>query len=385
MIAVTTRSRARSLRHVAPMLVGTKLIERDLATAPGCDRYATVVTGPKEVWTLSIWRDPQEMRSFMRTRTHAGIMWNQPAWLECYWGMRWSPGAAQAGRWEGREWSFPSAASGEDDSAEAPLPALWMEAALGQTVPVERRALAGAIGATYRVKAPPWRVPAALRDLRRLRRWAGADPDALTVSLGLGTRGALCLLVIMGSPEGARRLQEAAAHAHLLERWRELVWWSTWEAESEFGQWKSRRLREGQLHDAPLLLDVALPVHPAAAGEARGALGARLGARDSASLHTLMLVTTELVTNSVRHAGLAANDRIGLQVRSRDDWIRVDVVDRGRRFVPHVPTVRDIEESSGRGLLFLDRMVERWGISQHAAGRRHWFELRVPLEGLGEP
>lgn len=378
MIAVTTRSRARSLRHAAPMQLGTKLIQRDLGAAPACERYTTVVTGPKEVWTLSVWSDADAMRAFMRTGAHAEIMWKQPSWLECYWGMRWRPGPSRAGTWEGDEWTFPPAPAADRAAVGAPLPARWMDAALGQTVPLHRRALTGAVGATYRVKVAPWRLLGAVRDLRRVQRWARSDPDTLTVSLGWGTRGAICLLVVMRSPEGTERLAASGPHLHLCERWGERAWWSTWEADSEFGQWKRKRLREGQLRNAPVLVDVSLPVAASAAGDARRAMLEHLDAPENDGMETLMLLTTELVTNSVRHAGLTAADRIVLQVRRRDDWVRVDVVDRGRRYEPRVPVFSDLDDSSGRGLVFVDRLAERWGVDHESQNRRHWFELRMP-------
>ena len=134
MIAVTTHSRTRSLRYTLPMLLASSLIERELQDAPGCERYANVIAGPREFWTLTIWRDAPAMRKCMRDGTHGRLMWQQPHWLECYWGMRWRPGGYKSGEWEGEPWQRPEA-HGSTSSSQTPKrpPAMlpWIDAALG--------------------------------------------------------------------------------------------------------------------------------------------------------------------------------------------------------------------------------------------------------------
>jgi anti-sigma regulatory factor (Ser/Thr protein kinase) len=255
----------------------------------------------------------------------------------------------------------------------------WMQAALGQTVPLERREVAGAAGATYRLRVPPWALLGALRDLRRLRRIAAADVDSFAISLGFGTGGALYLLVIATSTQALDRLRRSSEHREFLRRWGDRAWWSTWEPESEFGHWETRKLRDGQLARAPLLVDVALSAQPFAAHEARRTLRSRCGSLDEASLEVLELLVRELVGNSVRHGGLGPEDRIGLQVRGKGDWIRVDVIDRGRRFEPHVPLSKSSLDRSGWGLFAVDQTAERWGIIEHPPDRYVWFELLVPV------
>ncbi len=293
------------------------------------------------------------------------------------------------------------------------LPAMpWMRAALGHTVPVERRQVAGVAGATYRLRVPPWRLPAAVADLRRLRGTATSDPDSFAVSLGLGTGAALYLLVIATAEGALDRLQTAPEHQRFLERWGDRAWWSTWQAESEFGHWQRQRLREGQLAAAPLLVDVALPARSSAPQRARHALGTHLrydlnyhgGSRDAQGeqlfdpmLHTatkrqfeltsldrpsievLERLVSELVGNRVRHAGLKPTDCIGLQVRGEGNWIRVEVIDRGRRFEPHVPLTRPSAEESRSGLFAIDQIAQRWGIVDRAGDRHLWFEVCLPI------
>jgi len=412
MIAVTTHSRTRSLRYTVPMLLAGKRIERDLRGAPGCDRYTNVIAGLREFWTLTVWRDAADMRDWMRAGSHGRIMWLQPRWLECYWGMRWRPGSATGGVWEGDAWRLSGEAaldSALGRSANA-LPAIpWMRGALGHTVSVERRQLAGVTGATYRLRVPPWRLPSAIDDLRRLRGILASDPDSFAVSLGLGTGAALYLMLIAMSQEALDRLQAAAEHRRFIARWGDRAWWSTWQPESEFGQWQGHRLREGQLSRAPILMDVSLPARSSSPQRARHAVRTylraclqhlpspdaelervlgntlqtdtdrRLGLRslDRTSVEVLELLVSELVANSVRHAGLGPTDSIGLRLRAEADWVRVEVVDRGRRFEPRVLLTRPSGEESGSGLYELDQMVERWGIVDRSPDRHLWFEMHL--------
>jgi anti-sigma regulatory factor (Ser/Thr protein kinase) len=367
------------------MLIAGKLIERQLEAAPGCERYTNVIAGPREFWTLSIWRDPSQMREWMRDGAHGRVMWQQPHWLDCYWGMRWRPGDQQAGVWEGDEWAWPDArATRASVRALETLPAMpWMHAALGQTVPLKRREVAGAAGATYRLRIPPWGLLRAVRDLRRLQRIAASDGDSFAISLGLGTGRALYLLVIATSQQALDRLRGAPEHREFLQRWGDRAWWTTWEPEAEFGHWENHRLRDGQLAEAPLLTDVSLPVQSIAPREARRTLRTRFKSLDPASLQVLELLVSELVGNSVRHGGLSSADRIGLQVRVRGDWIRVEVIDRGRRFEPQIPLSKSPGDGSGWGLFAVDQTVDRWGIIHRAPDRHVWFELRAPVRHRG--
>lgn len=386
MIAVTTHSRTRGLRYTLPMLRAGRRIERQLENAPGCERYANVIAGPREFWTLTLWRDVSALRKCMREGAHSRVMWHQPYWLECYWGMRWRPAGDRGGMWEGSPLRWPDADSAQPAPCQDPevlhgMPP-WMQAALGNAVRLEQRQLAGTAGATYRLRVPPWRIPSAVRDLRRLRRTAASDRDAFRLSLGLGTGGALYLLVIATTQDALQRLRRAPEHRQFLLRWGDRSWWSTWEPESEFGYWESHKLRDGLLAGERVLADVALAATPTAAHQARKTLRSRFQDLDSDSLEVLQLLTSELVANSARHAGLVAGDRIKLQVRGKRDWIRVEVIDRGRQFEPHVPLSKSSADGSGWGLFVVNQTADRWGIIDRPPNRHVWFELRIPVSEL---
>ena len=121
---------------------------------------------------------------------------------------------------------------------------------------------------------------------------------------------------------------------------------------------------------APIHHDVvvALPAQPAAAGAARRLL-VREGL-DPDLDHTVCLLVSEVVTNSIRHAGLAEDDRIVLAARLTDDWARVEVRDGGPGFDPDVR-----HGAPGYGLRMLDMLAARWGVDADDQGTRVWFEV----------
>jgi anti-sigma regulatory factor (Ser/Thr protein kinase) len=88
---------------------------------------------------------------------------------------------------------------------------------------------------------------------------------------------------------------------------------------------------------------------------------------------TLRLLVSELVTNSVRHAGDA--QPVALAVRIDPRTIRVEVHDGGHGFEPGTPEPRGADEGfGGYGLFLVARMATRWGV-ETTQGTRVWFEL----------
>ncbi len=87
-----------------------------------------------------------------------------------------------------------------------------------------------------------------------------------------------------------------------------------------------------------------------------------------------MLLVSEVVTNSVLHAGT----EIRLTCRPVRAGVRVEVSDRS----PLLPSVRhyDAEATTGRGLALVSQLATSWGIHCDDDGKTLWFEL-----GNGEP
>jgi anti-sigma regulatory factor (Ser/Thr protein kinase) len=65
------------------------------------------------------------------------------------------------------------------------------------------------------------------------------------------------------------------------------------------------------------------------------------------------LVITELISNSLRHAGLDDEDEIVLLVETRGATLRVEVADYGEGFAPRPVQEPPRESTGGRGLLLV--------------------------------
>lgn len=125
----------------------------------------------------------------------------------------------------------------------------------------------------------------------------------------------------------------------------------------------------------PADAEVWLSSRPESAGTARRLTVEVLRSWNLGQLaETGELLVSELVGNAVRHTGART---FGLKVTRRRGWIRVEVCDPSRALPCRVPIVRDLDES-GRGLLLVDMLSDRWGVDLLPRGKTTWFELRSP-------
>ncbi len=102
----------------------------------------------------------------------------------------------------------------------------------------------------------------------------------------------------------------------------------------------------------------------------REVCGALLGAPDRCD--TLVLLTSELVTNAVMHAGGRVEVAVEVVGTRR---LRVEVRD-GSRELPRVQDA-DSDAMGGRGLLLVDKLADAWGVEIAREGKSVWFELRL--------
>ena len=120
-------------------------------------------------------------------------------------------------------------------------------------------------------------------------------------------------------------------------------------------------------------LDLLVPATPRILPEVRRALGEL--ALPASVLDDARLLVSELVTNSIRHAGLHSEDQIRIGAQLSRGRLRVDVFDRADPNESHAVAgyIRPPPGSqSGWGLYLVDRLSSRWG-----RGRgRYWFELQ---------
>jgi anti-sigma regulatory factor (Ser/Thr protein kinase) len=131
---------------------------------------------------------------------------------------------------------------------------------------------------------------------------------------------------------------------------------------------------ETQRHDDQPVLELALPQSREAPSLARAAIAGFSEARemDAATLATLTLLVSEVVTNAVIHPELESPGDIQLSARIGGGMIRVEVTDQGGGFTPKP---RDPTRSDrGYGLYLLEQQAANWGVEQQT-GNTVWFEL----------
>ena len=117
-------------------------------------------------------------------------------------------------------------------------------------------------------------------------------------------------------------------------------------------------------------VSTTLPADSASAGAARRFVTSTLACWHADQLiEAAELLTSELVTNAVLHAGSAVQLRLAPTV----DGIRCEVFDCG----PGSPRMRCAapEDLNGRGLQLVDLMSQAWGVALAPGGKTVWFEL----------
>jgi anti-sigma regulatory factor (Ser/Thr protein kinase) len=101
-------------------------------------------------------------------------------------------------------------------------------------------------------------------------------------------------------------------------------------------------------------------------------------------LRAAKLLTSELVTNSIRHADLGPDDLIDVTAEWKGDALRVVVRDPGPASLSSGIVAGSIRPSpggqSGWGLYLVDRLASRWGTNLSGTVG-FWFELEEPGPG----
>lgn len=130
-----------------------------------------------------------------------------------------------------------------------------------------------------------------------------------------------------------------------------------------------------ELFGNPALEEVRLPSRPESAATARRlaqSVALRQWALPPHRAESVVLLVSELVGNAVRHTGART---FGLRMLRRRGRIRIEVRDPSRA-LPCLMPVHELD-TSGRGLLLVDTLSDRWGVDLLPVGKITWFEMWV--------
>jgi anti-sigma regulatory factor (Ser/Thr protein kinase) len=127
-----------------------------------------------------------------------------------------------------------------------------------------------------------------------------------------------------------------------------------------------------------MVLDLELRLRPDARSpaEARKTLEALRVSLDHEVVDHAALLVSEIVSNSVRHAGLTETDAIEVRIRGSRSLLHVDVIDPGPGF--DLERTPEPSREGGWGLWLLDHLATRWGV-ERGDTTRVWFDLVPPV------
>ena len=121
-------------------------------------------------------------------------------------------------------------------------------------------------------------------------------------------------------------------------------------------------------------IDVRFAPEPEVVTTARHTLDGLADLLPAEKLEDVRLVVSELVTNSILHAGLSTEDQISLTVKVSAGSVRGRVCDPGSGFeAPSEPHPRP-DLSGGWGLPIVEKISDRWGV-EHNSHACVWFEI----------
>lgn len=93
------------------------------------------------------------------------------------------------------------------------------------------------------------------------------------------------------------------------------------------------------------------------------------------------LCVSELATNALVH-GAPPGRGFLLRLLPCGDGVRVEVHDSGDG-VPAVPQAPDRSDESGRGLLLVSELADKWGVAERSPGKVVWCEWNGARAGGG--
>jgi len=119
---------------------------------------------------------------------------------------------------------------------------------------------------------------------------------------------------------------------------------------------------------------LALPSTPEATTVARQAVRSFESLCDTPCGEDLDLLTSEVVTNALKHGPVPTENAVSLEALVFDDVVRVEVRDGGAGFEPPSPLPPGELRPSGWGLFFVNEIAHGWGV-EPLPSNTVWFEV----------
>jgi anti-sigma regulatory factor (Ser/Thr protein kinase) len=117
-----------------------------------------------------------------------------------------------------------------------------------------------------------------------------------------------------------------------------------------------------------------LPPRTTAPALARTTVSSAIGPVRPEVAEQVELLTSEVVTNAIRHARTDPLAEVILRVDASNDHVRVEVLNPGPSFDPPVPSRPDLS-GTGLGLFLVDALADAWGVDREGPRTKVWFEI----------
>ena len=117
-----------------------------------------------------------------------------------------------------------------------------------------------------------------------------------------------------------------------------------------------------------------LPLRTTAPKLARATVSGAIGSVRPEVAEEIELLTSEVVTNAIRHARVDPLGEVILRVDASDDHVRVEVLNPGPSFDPPVPSIPGVS-GTGLGLFLVDALADAWGVGREGPRTKVWFEI----------
>jgi anti-sigma regulatory factor (Ser/Thr protein kinase) len=136
---------------------------------------------------------------------------------------------------------------------------------------------------------------------------------------------------------------------------------------------QASRLQHPPVAGPAKALRLSIAGGPRAPERARAWLQSAAGWLPTELERNLLLLTCELVNNSVLHGKAGEREMIEIELHRTDAGVRAEVTDTGPGFAPKERD-GDLDEPGGWGLVLVESIAKRWGVERDG-GTRVWFEL----------